>query len=890
MSAATDRPAGLELAVVGMSGRFPGAADVAALWRNLRDGVDAVSALTDEDLRRAGVPGELRADPRYVRAEGVLEGADLFDAGFFGLSAREAAMLDPQQRIFLECAWHALEDAGHDPARFAGRVGVYAGAGAGGYLAQLLADPRRARELDPTALRLANDRDFLPARVSYKLGLQGPSVNVQTACSTSLVAVHLACQALLSGDCDMALAGGVTVAIPQGAGYLYRPGSVRSPEGRCRAFDADAAGLVSGSGAGVVVLRRLDDALADGDTVRAVVLGSAVGNDGAQRIGFTAPCVPGQAAVLRAALAAAGVPPDSIGYVEAHGTGTELGDPIEVAALCEAYGPRAPGSCALGSVKTNLGHLDAAAGVTGLIKTVLSLQHGELVPSLHFRRPNPRIDFGRNPFQVVTALRPWTRSGVPRRAGVSAFGLGGTNAHVVLEEAPAGEPASPGREWQLLTVSARTPAALEAAASALAAHLRAHPAPPLADVAYTHAVGRRAFAHRRAVLVRQGEDAAALLASRAPERTREGTAGEGAAPVVFLFPGQGAHAAGTARGLYDAEPVFRGELDRCAALLRPHLGMDLREVLLPAAGATDAAAARLGETRLAQPAVFAVCWALARLWASLGVEPEAVAGQGAGELVAACVAGVFTLEDALALVAERARLVHALPPGALLAVPLSEDQLAARLVPGADVAAAAPGACLAAGPADAVAALRRSLARDGVRARPVAGSHAFHSAMMEPAVEPFRRRVEQVPRAPARIPLVSTVSGRWLTAAEAADPAYWAGQLRRTVRFADALAELARVPERVFLEVSPGTALAGLVRRHPACAGRTTVSTLDGAGAEPEPAQLLRAAGALWAAGVPVRLEALHAGERRRRIPLPTYPFERRRYWMDLSADPAEAV
>ena len=607
-------------------------------------------------------------------------------------------------------------------------------------------------------------------------------------------------------------------------------------------------------------------------------------------MGFTAPCVPGQARVLRAALQAAGISPETVGYVEAHGTGTELGDPIEVAALCEAYGPREAGSCALGSVKTNLGHLDAAAGVTGLIKTVLSLEHGELVPSLHFRRPNPRIDFGRNPFRVVTALRPWTRNGVPRRAGVSAFGLGGTNAHVVLEEAPEREPAVPGREWQLLPLSARTPGALDEAAAALAAHLRAKSDVALADVAHTLGVGRRAFSHRRAVLVREGEDAAALLEARAPGRTAEGAAGEGAAPVAFLFPGQGAHAAGMARGLYGAEPVFRDEVDRCAALLRPHLGLDLREVMLPPADGADAAAARLGETRLAQPAVFTVCWALARLWASLGVEPEAVAGQGAGELAAACVAGVFTLEDALALVAERARLVHALPPGALLAVPLGEDALAARLGPGVDLAAAAPGACLAAGPADAVAALREALARDGVRARPVAGSHAFHSAMMEGAVEPFRRRVEGVSRAPARIPLVSTVSGRWLTAAEAADPAYWAGQLRRTVRFADAVAELARVPERVFLEVSPGTALAALVRRHPACAGRRVVSTLDGAGGEPEPARFLHAAGALWTAGVPLRLEALHAGERRRRVPLPPYPFQRRRYWMDLPGDEGDAA
>ncbi|HYR06785.1 MAG TPA: beta-ketoacyl synthase N-terminal-like domain-containing protein, partial [Longimicrobium sp.] len=564
-------PARGGIAVVGMSGRFPGAADVAALWSNLRGGVDCVSALTEEELERAGVSAELRADPRYVRAEGVLEGVELFDAAFFGLGAREAALLDPQQRVFLECAWQALEDAGHDPARFAGRIGVYAGAGSGAWLAHLLRDPRRLHGMDPVELRLGTGGDFLPARVAYRLGLEGPAVNVQSACSTSLVAIHLAARALLAGECEMALAGGVSILFPQGAGYLHRPGGIRSPDGRCRAFDASAAGLVGGSGAGVVVLRPLEEALADGDTVRAVILGSAVNNDGARRAGFTAPSAAGQARVLRAALEAAGVAPESVGYVEAHGTGTELGDPIEVAALTEAYGPGEPESIALGSVKTNVGHLDAAAGVTGLIKAVLSLQHGEIVPTLHFERPNPRIDFGRGPFYVNTAPRPWARGAAPRRAGVSAFGMGGTNAHVVLEEAPTADPVDPGREWQLLALSARTPEALDAAAARLAAHLRAHPQQPLADVAHTLAAGRAAFPHRRATVARRGEDAAALEGG-APGRVAAGEAGEGTAPVVFLFPGQGAHHPAAVRALYGAEPVFRAEMDRCAEVLRPHLG------------------------------------------------------------------------------------------------------------------------------------------------------------------------------------------------------------------------------------------------------------------------------------------------------------------------------
>ena len=887
-----DRPTGMEIAVVGMAGRFPGSPDVAGLWRILRDGVDALSRLGDAELDAAGVPAALRADPRYVRVRGVLEGYDRFDAGFFELTAREAALTDPQHRVFLEVAWEALEDAGHDPARFGGRIGVFGGCGQSGYLAWLLGDPRRARGAEPIDLRLGCDRDFLTTRVSYRLGLEGPSVNVQSACSTSLVAVHLACQSLLAGECDLALAGGVNVNVPHQGGYLYREGSLNSPDGRTRAFDAAARGTVGGSGAGVVVLRRLDEAEADGDAVRALVLGSAVTNDGGRKIGFTAPGVDGQARAVRAALSVAGVDPATVGMIEAHGSGTELGDPIEVAALAEVFGEGRPGTVALGSVKTNLGHLDAAAGVSGFIKAVLSLQHRRIPPSLHFERPNPAIPFSRTPFFVNTALREWAADeDAPRRAGVSAFGLGGTNAHVVLEEAPEPEAASPSAPWQLLVLSAKTPAALGAATVRLAARLRAAPTPALADAAWTLAQGRQALPHRRAWVVQADEDPAALLEGLAPGRMVEGVA-QGTAPVVFLFPGQGAQHAGFARGTYEAEPVFRAEVDRCAAALRPHLGVDLRELMYPSAPGAGAAAARLRETRLAHPAVFTVCWALARLWGSLGVVPEAVAGQGAGELAAAAVAGVFSLEEALALVAERARLAQGLPGGALLSVAAAEDEVRPLLSGRLGIAAAAPGACVVGGPEDEVAALREALSRGGLTARPVASAHAFHTPMLEPAVEPLRARVAEAgPRAPS-IPLVSTVTGRWLTPAEAVDPGYWAGQIARTVRFGDALEELARVPERLFLEVGAGPTLAALVRRHPACEGRTVVSTLEGAAQEPEPARFRAAAGALWAAGAPVEMGALWRGERRRRIPLPTYPFERVRHWADAEpgADAPRAV
>jgi len=644
------------IAIVGLTGRFPGASGVAALWANLRDGVASIARFSDEELAAAGIPPELRRDPRYVPAAGVLDGVELFDAGFFGYNPREAELLDPQQRLFLECAWEALEDAGYDSLRVPGPVGVFASLGFNRYLHQILtsADPAMVGGLQ---LLLGNDKDFLATRVSYKLDLSGPSMTVQTACSSSLLAVHLACQNLRLGACDMALAGGVTINLPQRAGYLYEEGGIASPDGCCRAFDAEARGTVGGSGTGIVVLKRLEDALEHGDTIHAVLLGSAANNDGGSgKAGFSAPSVAGQARVISAALADAGVSPESIAYVEAHGTATPLGDPIEVAALNLAFkgafhqGTGRTGSCYLGSVKTNVGHLDAAAGITGLIKTVLALEHRQIPPSLHFTAPNPAIDFAASPFRVADRLTDWTANGEPRRAGVSAFGIGGTNVHAVLEEAPPAAPSGPSRPWQVLLLAARTPSALERMTDSLADRLEADPDLDLADAAYTLRVGRRPFAHRRAVLAATREEAVAALRERDPQRVwtsapRETAAGRRS--VAFLLPGVGDQSPGLARGLYHEEPVFRQELDRCAELLVPHLGLDLREVLFaeeeaPAGpglrallgrgrGKETPARALLRETRIAQPAMFAMGYALARLWMSWGVRPAALLGYSLGE-------------------------------------------------------------------------------------------------------------------------------------------------------------------------------------------------------------------------------------------------------------------
>jgi phthiocerol/phenolphthiocerol synthesis type-I polyketide synthase E len=873
-----------QVAVIGMAGRFPEAADVGAFWDNLAAGEECLSFFSEEELREQGVSPALLAQPGYVRAKGVLEGADTFDAGFFGLSPREAELMDPQHRVFLECAWEALESAGYDPQAFPGRIGVFGGASLNTYLLfNLLANRGVVETLGQYQTQLANDKDFLATRVSYKLGLKGPGITVQTACSTSLVAVHLACQSLLSGECDIALAGGVSVNVPLRNGYLHEPGGILSPDGHCRPFDAAAGGTVIGNGVALVVLRRLADAREQGDLVDAVIRGSAVNNDGALKVGYTAPSVEGQAEVIAEALGIAGVSPETVGYVETHGTGTALGDPIEIAALTRAYREEteARNYCAIGSVKSNVGHLDAAAGATALIKATLALKHEAIPASLHFERPNPELALESSPFFVNTTHRPWPRGGVPRRAGVSSFGIGGTNAHVVLEEGPAPRPGEPGRPWQLLTLSARTGQALAQAAERLAVHLDTNPGEELADVAFTLAARRRAFEQRRAVVCVDRADAVRRLrqAARAGE-TR--TAGR-AAKVAFLFPGQGTQYAGMARELYADEPVFRAELDRCLTLFAPHLDGDLRAALFPPPEEAEKAAERLEQTALAQPALFAVEYALARTLMAWGLVPHAMAGHSIGEYVAACVAGVFTLEDATALVAARGRLMQATPHGAMLAVFLPEDETKALLDDDLCVAAVnSASLCVVAGPVQAVERLRERLASSGVGCRRLHTSHAFHSPLVEGAVHPFREEVRKIRLHPPRIPFSSNVSGTWIEDAQATDPGYWGTHLRSAVRFADNLSALLADPDLLLLEVGPGQSLSNFVRQHPSWTpDRVVAATLRQPREErPDRQTLLEAVGTMWSGGAEVDWEAQH-DTGRRRVRLPSYPFQRQRYWVD---------
>ena len=826
---------------------------------------------------------------------GFLPDADQFDAEFFAIPPREAELLDPQARVLLELAWEALEHAGHGEPASLPRTGVFVGASLPTYLLNHVlpaAGPGAAMDLAAQYQQtgradfLGNERDFLATRIAYRLGLRGPALTVGAACATGLVAVAQACAALRSGDADVALAGAASVTFPQRRAYGTEAGAMASPTGRCRAFDAAADGTVFGDGAGMVVLRRLADAERDGDTVYAVVRGIVLNNDGAGKASFSAPSAAGQAEVIGMAHARAGVAPARIGYVEAHGTGTPLGDPIEVAGLTAAFragGATGNGGCALGSVKTNVGHLESAAGMAGLIKTALALFHGKIPPTLHFQTGNGQVDWANGPFRVPTTLEDWPAD--KPFAGVSAFGVGGTNAHAVVGRlipkpplgrvswAPSGGGLGMSRPT-LLPISARTPAALDAAVARLEDVLRAPGAPDLADVAWTLGTGRRHFPHRRALVLPAAAPPGPPLGEKVPAPEDGGRDGPCPArrDVTFLFPGQGAQRPGMGAGLYAAWPVFRAELDRCAALLGD-------DGLLPAMFGADPAPLR--DTRRAQGALFGFGWALAHLWQSWGVRPAALVGHSVGEWVAATLAGVFTLEDALALVAERARLVAALPPGAMLAVRLPEDELTARLPAGVEIAAVnAPGLCVAAGPAGAVGELEGRLTAENVPARRLETSHAFHSAMVADAVAPFAAAVAAVPRRAPTVPVFSTVTGQRLTDAEATDPAYWAGHLRRPVRFADAVAAAAAGEEdRLFLEVAPaGAGLVSLVRQHPAANGRPAVVSLAREVAD-EPTALLGAAGKLWTAGVALDWHALQAPARR--VALPTYPFERRRFWVE---------
>ncbi len=931
-----DTRTGLEIAVIGMTGRFPGAKNIAEFWDNLKNGVESITFFSEPELDEAGIDPEVIKSPDYVRAMGVLEDIEYFDAFFFDYIPAEAEVMDPQMRIFHECTWQALEDAGYEPGFYPGFIGLYAGASSGFNWQALSLLSGAGNGLDHFSIMQLRDKDFMTIKVSYKLNLKGPSFTMYTACSTSLVAINLACQGILSGECDMALAGGINASILQKRGYMYEEGMIASPDGHCRAFDAKSKGTLFGCGVGIVVLKLLDQAIKDRDHIYAVIKGSATNNDGIRKAGFTAPSVDGQVEVIKSAMQMAVAAPESIGYVETHGTGTSLGDPVEIAALKLAFETEKRGYCALGSVKTNVGHLDSAAGIAGFIKTVLILKHKLIPPSLHFTTPNPQIDFENSPFYVNTRLREWKDDRQPLRAGVSSFGIGGTNAHVILEEWPEDHSSTARsigqgnwtREYKLIPLSAKTQSALETMRENMANYLKENPAIHLADAAYTLQVGRRAFKHRKMVLCRDVDDTADSLSSANPEKVKTHVINKEDRPIIFMFSGQGSQYVNMGLELYRKERIFREAVDCSFEILKPLLGYDLRGVLYPGfshlsihndgnpAGSpadgrslggthlrpeTDVGtrravpskpAADINQTEIAQPVLFVLEYALAKLLLKWGIEPKAMIGHSIGEYVAACLSGVFSLEDALRLVVYRGKLMQQMPPGLMLSVAISEEELN-PLIEDKKIALAAVNSsrqCVVSGTHEVVQGFAEELEGKGYETRRVHTSHAFHSQMMEPILAEFEAKVKGVKLARPNIPYISNVSGNWIKASEAVDAGYWSRQIRSTVRFADGLQELLKEEEALLVEVGPGKALCNFVRQHNDRKASHSIMNLVRHAKEDysDHYYLLSRLGQLWLYGVQIDWAEFYRDEKRYRISLPTYPFERKRYW--IKGDPFKIV
>ena len=881
-----------DIAIVGMALRVPGAATVGAFWDNLRAGREAIRTLSEEELLAAGESPERIAHPNYVRRAADLADMEMFDADFFGLSPKEAAIMDPQHRQFLECAWEAMEDAGRTPNTVAGPVGVFAGCGMGSYFYFNVCSNRQL--VDQVGMFLlrhtGNDKDFLATRASFAFDLRGPSVNVQTACSTSLVAVHQACQSLLNGESDMALAGGVTIELPHRRGYMHQEGEILSPDGHCRAFDHRAGGTVFGSGVGVVVLRRLTDALADGDIVHAVITASAVNNDGASKAGYLAPSVTGQAEAIIEAHGLAGIEADTIQYVECHGTGTFLGDPIEIEALTQAFRQTTArtGFCRVGSVKSNIGHLDTAAGVVSLIKTALALKHGEMPPSLGFEKPNPSIDFAGSPFTVNDRLTPWPQTPGPRRAAVNSLGVGGTNAHVVLEQAPEqARAAAEDGEPQVLLFSARSRTAALQAAERLGAALAADPALSLTDAAYTLHEGRKAFEHRCAVAVGDRRDAIAVLGGAEPRRIFSHAALDAPSGATFLFPGGGAQHVGMARALYEQDSHFRASVEEGLAALAPEAAAEIRAVWLhPGEAERDEAARRFLRPSLQLPAILIVEVAVARLWMARGVTPTALVGHSMGENAAACIAGIIDYRDAVRLVRLRGELFETVEPGGMLSVPLSPEALAALLPAELDIASVnAPELCVVSGRDADLAAFQQSLAGHGIDATRIAIDIAAHSRMLDAILPRFETSLRGIRLSAPAIPLLSNSTGAWLSAQQATDPLYWTRHLRSAVLFGRNMALLGEDQSRVYIEVGPGRALSSLAKMQPGIDANQVINSLP----HPDEAtddrlHVLTALGRAWATGLQVDFATGWRRQGARRVSLPTYPFQHQRYFIERAA------
>jgi len=879
---------GLEVAVIGMAGRFPHAKNIDEFWDNIKDGVEPISFLSQEELNEYKIGPELLENPNFVKSiGGVLEDKEFFDASFFGYTPKEAAIMHPQLRIFHECAWEALENAGYDPDSYDGLIGLFAGASTSFYWEGLCVLSGQSSELGPMAARFLSDKDHLSTKISHKLNLKGASFTINTACSTALVAIHLACRTLLSGDCDIVLAGGVSVRAEENIGYIYEENMIVSPDGHCRAFDAQAKGTIGGDGIGIVVLKLLEDALEDGDYIHAVVKGSAFNNDGSRKVGYTAPSVDGQAEVIRTAHRLAEVEPESITYIETHGTGTELGDPIEIAGLKLAFNTNKKGFCGIGSVKTNMGHLDAAAGIAGVIKTVMALKHKIIPPSLHFHSPNPKLDLESSPFYVNGKAAQWKNDKYPLRAGVSSFGIGGTNSHVVLEEAPDdSRQRMAGREYQLILLSAKTLSVLDTATGNLVNHLKENPGIDLADVAYTLQVGRKAFQYRRMTVCSNIDEAIESLSDPGSRKVHTSFVKEEKKYLVFMFPGLGAQYVNMGLDLYQSQAVFRKEMDRCFEILKDLLDVDIKKVLYPQGegnGTDRSNSPGINQAEITQPVIFIFEYALAKLLMQWGIKSQAMIGYSFGEYTAACLSGVFSLEDALKLIVTRGNLIEEMPGGGMLSVPLSREELRPYLNQELSLAIDNGPSCVVSGSNEAIDAFEKKMKENRYICTSLKASRAIHSKMMAPILGKYKERFGQVKLNKPRIPYLSNVTGKWITAEEAVDPGYWAKHLQETVLFSDGVKELLKKNHPIFVEVGPGYDLGALVRHH---INNETDQLIVNTVKHPQDKIsgnrfLSNKIGHLWLSDVKIDWQEFYAEEKRYRIPLPTYPFERLSYWIE---------
>ncbi|HLZ85960.1 MAG TPA: aminotransferase class III-fold pyridoxal phosphate-dependent enzyme, partial [Puia sp.] len=881
----TGTPGNDDIAIIGMAGRFPGASTIEELWTLLKEGKETVSFFSKEELD-ASIPAGIRNDPDYVAARGIIDGADTFDAGFFGINPRLGELMDPQQRIFLEIAWEALERTGYLPGHYSGSIGVFAGSGNNSYyLNNVIPNKELVDKVGGFQVMTYNEKDYVASRTAYVLNLKGPAVSVHSGCSTSLLAIAQAVDSLRKGQCDIALAGGASITAPIRSGHIYQEGAMLSRDGHCRPFDAEAQGTTFSDGAGIVLLKNRQQAEKDGDTIFALIKGTGVNNDGGGKGSFTAPSAEGQAGAIAMAIAEAGIDASSISYIEAHGTATPLGDPIEIEGLQMAFGEQEKRQyCALGSIKSNMGHLTAAAGVAGLIKTTLALWHRQLPPSINFNSANPAIDFGQTPFFVNTTFRDWQAAGT-RRAGVSSFGVGGTNVHVILEEAP--QPVIPAstsaRPLQLISWSARTPKSREAYGQRLAAFAGDTNATGdrLADIAYTLHTTRADFAARRFILASDEKDLIRQLQQPEPAPSTAAILDEARADIVFLFPGQGSQQVNMGRELYRQEPVFRQAVDECAQLLAPIMGEDIREILYPQQDTPDTAA-RINNTLYAQPALFVIEYALSCLWKSWGITPSAFAGHSIGEFVAAHLAGVFSLKDGLQLIATRGRMMAEQPGGGMLSIRAPHKSIIPLLPDNLSVAAVnSPELCVVSGPTGAITAFSTLLETQGIQNKLLYTSHAFHSAMMDPVVGAFRQLVASIPLNLPRLPIASTATGKWLTDTEATSPDYWAGHLRTTVLFSDAITTLLDNGNRLMLEVGPGKVASVLVRQHRTAKPAIAISSLDAEEGTSQYHAILKALGQLWLNGIRPDWKAFYTGRQHRRLDLPAYAFDRQPAWIN---------